>query len=255
MCDVLTAGNGLVAYWSCNTSDPEYLAYEKLLKAKPTPMKFIDISRRDPLAKKVKEENTNKDGTTRRFRQSERQAIGLHLAMMYNTAEAWSARKADDARKVGETTFLTAEPASVSEMEFDPHGWLGKHSLPSVVFPVHMKRLLIAYFNEIPHVSPEGAILRLKALPQYRLDVFVEFMLTPMRVMRYFTTLNQHRKDNKIGSKEPVPLSIADSVVDASEYKGIKDKKKLADEIVRRGISILPKSKLCKKNFPREVLI
>ena len=44
-------------------------------------------------------------------------------------------------------------------------------------------------------------------------------------------------------------------MVDASEYKGIKDKKKLAEEIVRRGISMLPKSKLCKINFPRELLI
>ena len=132
---------------------------------------------------------------------------------------------------------------------------VGKAQPSSVVFPVPMKRLLVACFNEIQHVSPEGAMLRLKALPQHRLDVFVEFMLTPVRVMRHFTTLNQHRKDNKIGSREPVPLSIADSAADASEYKGIKDKKKLAEEIVRRGISILPKSKLCKKTFPREILI
>jgi len=111
-------------------------------------------------------------------------------------------------------------------MEFDAYGWLWKHSLPSVVFPSTMKRLLIKFFNEIPHVSPEGAILRLKALPQHRLDVFVEFLLTPIRVMRHFTTPNKHRKDQKIASNMPLPEHIADIEGDNSQHQGIGNKPK-----------------------------
>ena len=140
-------------------------------------------------------------------------------------------------------------------MDFDAHGWLWKHSLPSVVFPSTMKRLLIKFFNEIPHVSPEGAILRLKALPQYRLDVFVEFLLTPMRVMRYFTTLNKHRKDHKIASNMPVPEHIADIEGDNSQHQGIGNKPKLAALICRRKISFLKPSQLCKPSFDRRVLV
>ena len=195
------------------------------------------------------------DGSKRRFRQSETCTIGPHMRMVYDTAEAWSKETSDAAKKVGLTILHTPEHASVAEMDFDAYGWLWKHSLPSVVFPSTMKRLLIKFFNEIPHVSPEGAILRLKALPQYRLDVFVEFLLTPMRVMRYFTTLNKYRKDHKIASNMPVPEHIADIEGDNSQYQGIGNKPKLAALICRRKISFLKPSQLCKPSFDRRVLV
>jgi hypothetical protein len=241
--------------WSCRTDSNEYLAHEKLLKGKPQAMDFVDIHRREPSDKKTKTQDVNNDGSKRRFRQSETRLIGQHMRMIYDTAEAWSKATSDAAKKVGLTILHTPEHKSVEEMEFDAYGWLWKHSLTSVVFPSPMKRLLIQFFNEIPHVSPEGAILRLKALPQYRLDVFVEFLLTPMRVMRYFTTLNKYRKDHKMASNMPVPEHIAEIEGDNSQYQGISNKPKLAALICRRKISSLKPSQLCKPSFDRKVLV
>ena len=71
---------------------------------------------------------------------------------------------------------------SLSRMEVGRKGWAVKKSLPSVSFPLPMKKLMLVYFNEEPKISAETAQKRILALPQYVNDVFVEYVVTAERI-------------------------------------------------------------------------
>ena len=114
-------------------------------------------------------------------------------------------------------------------------------ALPSVSFPLPIKKLLLTYFNEIPRTSPEDAVRNLRGHVDYPQDVFVEYVVTAGRVKGYFSRFKKHKDDKKLGRNTPCPVEACGGVA-ASKYtdpasgKTLSNVPDLAREVMRRGI-------------------
>jgi hypothetical protein len=116
-------------------------------------------------------------------------------------------------------------------------GWAHKSSLPSVQFPLHVKKKLIWCFNQKPHMSPDQALTHLKGQERCRNNVFVQCFVTPTRIKSYFGRLKQHR-DKNLKASEDVPETFAGAAGTDLSYKDFKSKEDLKSEIKRRNLHV-----------------
>ena len=232
--------------WSCHTDTPEYVAWLQVSGFAPVPYKFTDRFRRQAKFLFKKEEIDPK----RRSRHAENKPASAHRRMILTTAASWTGKLVKSSKEFCKKVLSTPETASIANLPFEPRGWMMKRYLPSICMPKPMKVLLLEYFNEYPHVSPYGALLRLLALNQYRNDVFVMYVLTPMRIKGFFGTMLAYKKKHKIAKNTPVPVIAAGAATTAIVYGDLTNQELLAKEIIRRGISSTCKSRLVKMGRP-----
>ena len=243
--------------WEMSSEEPAYKAWETKAKLVHRYMNVKGLTRRQVTDGSVE----NEEQSNRRYRASEHEQVAAQKLVIYETAKAWSESKYAVKQHVAAKILNTMESKSVAETLIDARGWMMKFQMPSVSIPVPMKKLLVSYFNEKIKVSPEGALVRLLALPEYRMDVFMQYVMTAGRVRGYFAQLKKYKDKKNLGSQGKVPEAFAvggestqDFYIDKSDgdkrYGSVKDLVRL---ILKRGISAETKSKL--KKYGKEILV
>jgi hypothetical protein len=70
-----------------------------------------------------------------------------------------------------------------------------KNAPPAVHFPLRIRQELLILFNQKdPYVQPEEALAQLRAMTEFRNDVFVEYCGTAARIKAYFGSLLTKKK-------------------------------------------------------------
>jgi hypothetical protein len=193
--------------WSCHSDEPAHHAWLHTSGFAPTPFKFVDRFRRKHISRE--ELKPFQVDPKRRPRKEEIKPASARRRMTLTATKNWSGHSSLTSEKISEKLRLMPESKSIATMDFTARGWMIKKNLPSIIIPTPMKKQLIVMFNEHPHVSPDGARLRLLAMGACRNDVFVTCIMTPMRVKGHFGSLLAFKTKNKLGTAEATPLAAA----------------------------------------------
>ena len=109
-------------------------------------------------------------------------------------AEQWANEKHEDDVKDAAAAFTTPEDSSVKQYVTGGKYWALKKNVPTVQISNRMANQLRLMYNEQnPHVSPEGAAVRLLALPEYRQSLYVKHVITADKIKVFFGGLKKKK--------------------------------------------------------------
>jgi hypothetical protein len=220
---------GLRTKWAGSSSDDAYKKWVEKEVFVPKKWKEKGVFSREykPPRKQTAERDSSKSGGVV-------EAVSAYRKTMASATQKWAASAHATSEGASAKMMAGRSLHSPSGTERVPtSGWAVKKPLPSVSFPMPMKKLLLTYFNVIPRISPEDAVKRMRA--ENPADVYIEYVVTAGRVKGYFSRFKKHKDDKQIGRSAPCPEEACGGEAQM-QYNGCGDVSKLAKEIRKRGI-------------------
>jgi hypothetical protein len=161
-------------------------------------------------------------------------------------AHAWASIDYEaDGAKVA-SYLKQPEGPEAQKIKIETKGWARKKQPPPVRIPHAIKESLVELFNIRPRISPEQALVKLRAMTVHVNNIFVAYVMNEARVHSQFSQFMKKRKDLKLDANASIVLAPERQMPMGTlkRYKDFSKMNELRFEIHRRNLNICVKGKL-----------
>ena len=227
--------------WSTTTDSREYQTWLSQSEFKRTPWTQTEQEYRRTVTTSAARHGAKK----RRVFKSQLAAVSQYRQMVVDTAYAWSETEYATYTERNLKTFRLPEYEGTKKIAMPTKGLYVKKNPPPVQMPLPIKKVLLECFNARPYKSPEESLTEIKAMPNYKDDLFVEYFVTPKRIKGYFGRLQKYKNDNPaaLGPGGIVPDVAAGPDNSGKTYRKsdgtvLKERTVLQEEVRRRNLQV-----------------
>ncbi len=144
---------------------------------------------------KLTEANSLRQQVQPRLSRRQKSSISEYQKTLIHCAKEWALEDYHTHCYNDSILFKKAEYGATKTVALKTKGWAMKKAPPAVHFPERIRQELLILFNQKdPYVQPEEALAHLRAMPEFRNDVFVEYCVTAARIKAYFGSLLTKKK-------------------------------------------------------------
>jgi hypothetical protein len=160
-------------------------------------------------------------------------------------AHAWANIDYEANDKTVIAYFKQPEEVEAQKIELETNGWARKKQRPPVRIPRGIKESLVELFNIRPRISPEQALVKLRAMREHENNLFVAYVMTEARVHSQFSQFMKRRKDLKLDANASIDIAPERRlpVGNCKRYKDLFKMNELRFEIQRRKLNVCVQGK------------